>query len=130
MGLRRQRARGQELIVRDPAMSELDYGKLSRQQKLAIFLIIIGPEAAAEVLRQFDDTEIELICREMSTFTVIPIEVLSMQPDTASRSLSNTSNITPELLNDLIKQKPANIGIALREWVSAESGAAQPAGKN
>jgi flagellar motor switch protein FliG len=57
------------------AMSELDYGKFSRQQKLAIFLIIIGPEAAAEVLRHFDDVEIELICREMSTFTVVPIEV-------------------------------------------------------
>lgn len=57
------------------ALTELDYGKLSRQQKVAIFLIIIGPEAAAEVLRQFDDTEIELICREMSTFTVIPTEV-------------------------------------------------------
>ena len=62
-------------------MSDLDYGKLTRQQKLAIFLIIIGPEAAAEVLRQFDDTEIELICREMSTFTIIPAEVqrLSME---------------------------------------------------
>lgn len=56
-------------------MTDLDYGKLSRQQKLAIFLIIIGPEAAAEVLRQFDDAEIELICREMSTFTVVPSEV-------------------------------------------------------
>src|SRR5581483_6433319 len=56
-------------------MTDLDYGKLSRQQKLAIFLIIIGPEAAAEVLRQFDDAEIELICREMSTFSIIPKEV-------------------------------------------------------
>src|SRR5436190_23902873 len=57
------------------ALNELDYGKLTRQQKLAIFLIIIGPEAAADVLRQFDDPEIELICREMSTFTVVPTEV-------------------------------------------------------
>lgn len=56
-------------------MTELDYGKLSRQQKLAVFLIIIGPEAAAEVLRQFDDAEIELICREMSTITTVPTEV-------------------------------------------------------
>ncbi len=56
-------------------MTDLDYGKFSRQQKLAIFLIIIGPEAAADVLRQFDDAEIELICREMSTFTIIPNEV-------------------------------------------------------
>jgi flagellar M-ring protein FliF len=60
----------------------------------------------------------------------VPIEVLSMQPENASRSLSNTSNVTPELLNDLIKQKPANIGIALREWVSAGSTAGVPAGKN
>lgn len=57
------------------AMTELDYGKLTRQQKVALFLIIIGPETAAEVLRQFEDTEIELICREMSAFTVVPTEV-------------------------------------------------------
>src|SRR3954464_1899531 len=62
-------------------MTDLDYGKLSRQQKLAIFLIIIGPEAAAEVLRQFDDAEIELICREMSTFTVVPMEVQRLSLD-------------------------------------------------
>ncbi len=56
-------------------MTDLDYGKFSRQQKLAIFLIIIGPEAAADVLRHFEDAEIELICREMSTFQSIPSEV-------------------------------------------------------
>ncbi|MBL9201928.1 MAG: flagellar motor switch protein FliG [Opitutaceae bacterium] len=55
-------------------MSELDYAKLTRQQKLAMFLILVGPEAAAEVLRQFDDAEIELICREMSAFKVVPAE--------------------------------------------------------
>lgn len=55
-------------------MSELDYAKLNRQQKLAMFLILVGPEAAAEVLRQFDDAEIELICREMSAFKVVPAE--------------------------------------------------------
>jgi flagellar motor switch protein FliG len=53
-------------------MAELDYAKLNRQQKLAVFLIVIGPEAAAEVLRQFDDGQIELLCREMSTLTIIP----------------------------------------------------------
>jgi flagellar motor switch protein FliG len=56
-------------------MTDLDYGKLSRQQKLAVFLIIIGPEAAAEVLRHFDDAEIELICREMSAQTIISADV-------------------------------------------------------
>lgn len=52
--------------------ADLDYSKLNRQQKLAVFLIVLGPEAAAEVLRQFDDQEIEALCREMSTFTIIP----------------------------------------------------------
>lgn len=51
--------------------AEPDYAKLSRQQRLAVFLIVIGPEAAAEVLRQFEDQEIELLCREMSIFTIV-----------------------------------------------------------
>jgi flagellar motor switch protein FliG len=62
-------------------MSELDFGKLTRQQKLAIFLILVGPEAAAEVLRQFDDAEIELICREMSAVKVVPSEVQKLALD-------------------------------------------------
>lgn len=52
-------------------MSDLDYTKLSRQQKLAVFLICVGPEAAAEVLRHFDDAEIEMLCREMSTIPMV-----------------------------------------------------------
>jgi flagellar motor switch protein FliG len=70
-------------------MTDLDYGKFTRQQKLAIFLIIIGPEAAAEVLRQFDDAEIELICREMSVFTVIPKEVQKLSLEEFSSLVAN-----------------------------------------
>ncbi len=62
-------------------MTELEYGKLTRLQKLAIFLIVIGPEAAAEVLRQFEDPDIELLCREMSTITVVPTEVQRLSMD-------------------------------------------------
>ncbi len=56
-------------------MASIDYPKLSRQQKLAVFLIVVGPDAAAEVLRQFDDAEVELLCREMSQFPMVPDEV-------------------------------------------------------
>jgi flagellar motor switch protein FliG len=52
-------------------MADIDYPKLSRQQRLAVFLICIGPEAAAEVLRHFPDTEIEALCREMSGFPMV-----------------------------------------------------------
>lgn len=57
----------------------------------------------------------------------VPIEVLSLSPDTATRLAPNSGNVTPELLNDLIRQKPANIGVALRDWVAAGTA---PAGKN
>ena len=50
------------------------YDTLSRTQKLATFLIVIGPEAAAHVLRQFEDEEIELLCREMTLIRAIDEE--------------------------------------------------------
>lgn len=56
-------------------MTDIEYGKYNRQQKLAAFLVVIGPEAAAEVLRHFEEPEIEMLAREMSTMTIIPVEV-------------------------------------------------------
>jgi flagellar motor switch protein FliG len=55
-----------------PGGETLDYAKLNRQQKLALFLIVIGPEGAADILRQFDDAEVEALCREMGNFKLIP----------------------------------------------------------
>ena len=52
-------------------MTDPDFSKLSRQQKLALFLIVLGPESAAEVLRHFDDAEIELLCREMAQYGMV-----------------------------------------------------------
>lgn len=56
-------------------MADLNYARLTKQQKLAVFLIVIGPEAAADVLRQLDDATIELLCREMSACPVVPAAV-------------------------------------------------------
>jgi len=49
----------------------MDYAKLTKPQKIAAFLIVIGPDAAAEVMRQFDDAQLETICREMTEFHVV-----------------------------------------------------------
>jgi flagellar M-ring protein FliF len=49
----------------------------------------------------------------------VPVEVLAMPPELAARSLQNGNAVTPEMLNELIRQKPANIGTALRDWVGA-----------
>ncbi len=52
-------------------MTDIDYTKLSRHQKLAVFLIVIGPETAASVLKQFSDADVEILCREMSALSII-----------------------------------------------------------
>ncbi|HEX2853453.1 MAG TPA: flagellar basal-body MS-ring/collar protein FliF [Opitutaceae bacterium] len=54
----------------------------------------------------------------------VPVEVLSLKPATGPNSMSNSQTVTPEMLNELIRQKPANIGVALRNWV------AEPTTKN
>lgn len=56
-------------------MSEADYAKFTKMQKLALFLIVIGPESAAEVMRHFDDTDIESLCREMGQITSVPADL-------------------------------------------------------
>lgn len=58
---------------------------------------------------------------------VVPIEALTVAAENSSRALPASGPVTPELLNELIRQKPANIGMALREWVAAGG---SPAGKN
>lgn len=49
----------------------------------------------------------------------VPVEVLSLSPEAAARALPNNQGVTPELLNELIRQKSGHVGVALRDWVSA-----------
>ena len=49
----------------------------------------------------------------------VPVEVLSLAPTALGRSLaSGGGKVTPEMLNNLIRNKPANIGATLRDWVA------------
>jgi flagellar motor switch protein FliG len=50
-------------------------GKMTRLQKLAALLIILGPESAAQLLKNFDELELESITREMSRLSVINQEL-------------------------------------------------------
>ena len=52
-----------------------DASKMSRLQKLAALLVILGPDAASAVLRGFDPPEIESISTEMSKFPMIGQEL-------------------------------------------------------
>ncbi len=50
------------------------YDRLTRTQKLATFLIVIGPEAAAHLLKQFEDEDVEVPCKEMTSIKAIEEE--------------------------------------------------------
>ncbi len=47
----------------------------------------------------------------------ISVEVLKPEQMLQASKLDDTSVVTPEMLNELIRQKPANIGVTLREWI-------------
>jgi flagellar motor switch protein FliG len=51
-----------------------DVSKMSKVQKLAGLLVLIGPEAAANVLKNMDEHELEAISAEMAKFTMITRE--------------------------------------------------------
>jgi flagellar M-ring protein FliF len=51
----------------------------------------------------------------------VPVEVLTLPTDMAQRTLQKGQSVTPDMLNELIRQKPANIGNALRDWVATPS---------
>jgi flagellar M-ring protein FliF len=47
----------------------------------------------------------------------ISVELMKPQQALQSRKLEDSGTVTPEMLNELIRQKPANIGVSLREWI-------------
>jgi flagellar motor switch protein FliG len=55
-----------------PPTNGAETGALSKTQKLAALLAMLGPESAAEILKGFQPAEIEPISREMARFSLIP----------------------------------------------------------
>jgi flagellar motor switch protein FliG len=45
--------------------------QLTQSQKLAAFLIVMGEDAAADIIKNFDDNERELVCAEMANLPVL-----------------------------------------------------------
>ncbi len=50
----------------------------------------------------------------------VPLEVLRITEENA-RNANKSGTLTPELLTELIRQKPANVGTALRDWAGTSS---------
>jgi len=51
--------------------SSIDNLNLNASQKLAAFLVIMGEDAAAEIVKNFDDNERELVCAEMANLPLL-----------------------------------------------------------
>jgi len=56
-------------------IAKIDYEKLNRLQKLALFMIVIGVDQASHIMAKFDEAQIEQICREITTFRLVPKEI-------------------------------------------------------
>src|ERR1051325_10686242 len=50
----------------------LDVSKMTKVQKLATLLVILGPEAAAQVMKHLDEHELDTVAGEMARMAMIP----------------------------------------------------------
>ena len=53
----------------------LDITKMTKVQKLAALLIILGPESSSQILKQFDEHELEAVAAEMTKITMLSQEL-------------------------------------------------------
>ncbi len=92
--------------------------QIQQQNKIQPYLdlaVRFLPVVAAGVLMLFF---IRRLGREKPE--AVPVELLRELPASEQqRALTGASgSITPELINELIRQKPTNVGTALRDWVA------------
>lgn len=75
-------------------MSDSEYDSLSKVRRLAMFLILIGPESASSLLGSFDEAEIEAISREMVGVELIEENIQkALLEEFSSMLLSGVSSI-------------------------------------
>jgi flagellar motor switch protein FliG len=83
-----------------------DITKLSKIQKLAIFLIMLGPDSAAQIMKHLDEHELEAVSAELSRQTLVSQEVqmailsefsdVALQASTSVRGGADYAQITLE----------------------------------
>ncbi|MGF1483010.1 MAG: flagellar motor switch protein FliG [Opitutales bacterium] len=68
------------------------YESLSKTQRLAVFLIVIGPQASARLLEGFDDYELEQVCGEISNIRIIDDEMAAAVIEEFSKIIGESMN--------------------------------------
>jgi flagellar motor switch protein FliG len=56
-------------------LAALQVSKMTKLQKLAALLIILGPDGAAQILKNLDEPELEAVTSEMSKLTIVTNEL-------------------------------------------------------
>jgi len=56
-------------------IAALQISKMTKLQKLAALLIILGPDSAAQILKNLDEHELEAVSSEMAKLTIISLEL-------------------------------------------------------
>src|SRR5262245_29923366 len=59
----------------DSTPAPLDVSKMTKVQKLAALMVIIGPEAAAQVMKNLEEHELDSVSAEMAKMAIIPQEI-------------------------------------------------------
>lgn len=68
--------------------------KLAPSQKLAAFLVIMGEDSAAEIIKNFDDNERELVCAEMANLPLLDsIEQGAVLQEFTTMAVEATSSV-------------------------------------
>ncbi|HCJ12454.1 MAG: flagellar motor switch protein FliG [Verrucomicrobia bacterium GWF2_51_19] len=57
------------------SVDKVNYEGLNRHQKMAYFLVLVGPDSAAQILKDFDDEEIETVCREIAAVRIVERDI-------------------------------------------------------
>jgi flagellar motor switch protein FliG len=111
---------------------QAENGELNKTQKLAVLLVMLGPESAAIVLKQFPPREIEAISREMARFNLISreqqfsvLEEFSDVAVSASTALSAGVDVTRNTLERAIGSFKASDMLGRIVTNRAPSGAMQ-----
>ncbi len=95
----------------------VDYFQMNKTQRLAAFMVMVGPDLAAQLLQCFDDPEIENICREIAKIQIMdqPMKEMLMDEfsgiigESLSSSLGGTNFARITLEKRLGEFKAANM---------------------
>jgi len=96
-------------LAEPPPEAAVENAALTKTQKLAALLIMLGPESGAVILRQLQPREVEAVTREMARFNLITreqqVEILTEFSDvavTASTSVSAGVEVTRNTLEKAV----------------------------